>query len=224
MYTRRSGERPEVKNEEISCPSLPKAEAEKTKPVILRGVFSQADIDSLDRLYAAMKAESKSSTASGVSLIFPEDEMEQDWGECHEVIFMQLQERFDRELPELLQKLYAFLQEHDEWNQLSIPFVRRSVEYHVYRKDGELLDAGHCDSGSLLTISVLLNDPEEFSGGRFITWDGKNPIYHDSLQKGDGILFCSEKVHNVETVTSGVRRVFVMELWSGKKTVVDRWR
>ena len=81
------------------------------------------------------------------------------------------------------------------------------------------MDPGHTDAGSSLTLSVLLSDPAEVSGGTFITWrrrfrrEKPTPTAHATLGRGDGILFYSEDMHNVTPVESGQRHAFVIELW-----------
>lgn len=77
------------------------------------------------------------------------------------------------------------------------------------------MDLGHRDYGSALSLSILLSDPTTFTGGEFITYDGgdlEKPIVH-AASRGDGILFHSEKRHNVRPITSGTRHSLVLELW-----------
>jgi hypothetical protein len=97
----------------------------------------------------------------------------------------------------------------------------RTIELHHYTAGGGLLTPGHKDTGSELTMSVLLSDPTEVSGGDFVTYssshdsDGREevvPIAH-KMQRGDAILFNSEQFHNISTVKSGVRMSLVVELW-----------
>ena len=40
----------------------------------------------------------------------------------------------------------------------------------------------------------------------------------------DGVLFASERRHNVTTCTGGVRRAFVLELWEGAENRHNRHR
>ena len=85
---------------------------------------------------------------------------------------------------------------------------------------------GHCDSGSALTISILLSEPSDFKGGEFVTWKdaGQVPVVHSTLARGDAVLFHSEKLHNVNVVEAGCRRSFVAELWEGATNITDRGR
>ena len=36
------------------------------------------------------------------------------------------------------------------------------------------------------------------------------------LERGDGVLFSSERIHNVSAVMGGVRHALVMELWEAE--------
>lgn len=102
------------------------------------------------------------------------------------------------------------------------------------------MNRDHRDSGSSLTMSVLLSPPDSFHGGRFLTWDcgGANdgrgarlrawtdddaPTEHE-LCRGDGILFRSEDLHNVAPVTDGLRHALVIELWAKPPNNINRYR
>jgi len=98
----------------------------------------------------------------------------------------------------------------------------RCIELHKYEVDGSLLDPGHRDNGSARTISVLLSHPHEFSGGQFVTYSEGFPVMHE-LAEGDAVLFHSEQLHNVVTVTSGVRFSLVVELWARPANSHDRY-
>ena len=92
----------------------------------------------------------------------------------------------------------------------------RTVELHHYAAGGGLVDPGHRDCGSELTLSVLLSDPEHVSGGDFVTYrEGK--AYAHKMERGDAILFNSQKLHNISTVNSGLRKSLVVELWPSKR-------
>ena len=91
----------------------------------------------------------------------------------------------------------------------------RTIELHHYSTGGGLLTPGHRDCGSDLTISILLSDPEYVSGGDFVTYTDGVPKAH-KMGRGDAILFKSEKLHNISTVTKGIRQSLVVELWPDK--------
>ena len=63
---------------------------------------------------------------------------------------------------------------------------------------------------------------DDFDGGKFVTWREGECVEH-TLQRGDGVLFQSEKCHNVSTVTRGVRQSLVIELWAGQPNSSDRF-
>ena len=95
----------------------------------------------------------------------------------------------------------------------------RTIELHHYSPGGGLLIPGHRDCGSDLTISILLSDPDEVTGGDFVTYasgEGRAPTAH-KMGRGDAILFQSDKLHNISTVQSGVRKSLVVELWPSKR-------
>ena len=95
----------------------------------------------------------------------------------------------------------------------------RCIEAHTYTRGGGLLEQGHIDQGSSLSLSVLLTEPSE--GGHFVTTGADGTVTH-ALSRGDGVLFRSDAIHNVTTVTDGVRRSLVIELWDGAPTERDR--
>jgi hypothetical protein len=92
----------------------------------------------------------------------------------------------------------------------------RCIELHHYSKGGGLTDPGHRDCGSALTMSVLLSDPDAVTGGDFVTYSDGAPVAH-KMGRGDAILFHSEKLHNISTVTSGLRQSLVVELWPSQR-------
>ncbi|KAH8045044.1 hypothetical protein JL720_16840 [Aureococcus anophagefferens] len=97
----------------------------------------------------------------------------------------------------------------------------RCIEHHTYGAGSGLLMANHRDNDSCLTVSALLSDGH--GGGRFVTYRDGRPQPHD-LGAGDAVLFPSEKLHNIETVTSGVRTALVVELWRDKTNAKDRFQ
>jgi hypothetical protein len=59
-------------------------------------------------------------------------------------------------------------------------------EYHEYTVGGEVCDPTHSDGGSLVTMSVLLNDQSEFTGGDFTTLeeDGVTVTKFSGFERG----------------------------------------
>ena len=107
---------------------------------------------------------------------------------------------------------------------LAQPLQVRCAEYHSYAEGGGLLQPGHRDDGSALTMSVLLSEPRGagFSGGEFVTWsDDGLPVAHE-LRRGDAVLFHSCRAHNVAQVTGGLRQSLVIELWPKEANRQDR--
>lgn len=98
----------------------------------------------------------------------------------------------------------------------------RCVEFHRYATGGELIDPGHIDVGSTLTLSVQLSPLEQQQGGRFTTTDPSGRLIEYDLQRGDAILFCSETVHNVQAITGGSRNSLVVELWTDPPNKLNR--
>ena len=88
---------------------------------------------------------------------------------------------------------------------------------------GGLPDPGHIDVGSTLTLSLQLSDPvPRRDGGRLTTTDASGVVTTHELDRGDAIIFCSESVHNVQTLTAGTRNSLVIELWTCAENKVDR--
>ncbi len=144
----------------------------------------------------------------------------------HRVVYLHRDWRLGGTLPRLLERVLCRVRQLDaaRWRQLLGRSVSvRSAELHTYRPGGSVADPEHRDHGSLLTLSVLLTPPDEFEGGAFLCeqpeaasaaaeQSGPAPV---ALGVGDGVLFPSEKRHNVSTLTRGMRCSFVLELWEG---------
>ena len=81
---------------------------------------------------------------------------------------------------------------------------------------GALSDPTHCDGGSLVTLDIMFSAPGDFQGGTFVTPEYDGILAKHSFEQGDLIVFPSHKYHYVEPVTTGHRRVMVMEIWRGK--------
>jgi hypothetical protein len=137
----------------------------------------------------------------------------------HITAYLHCQERIQQELPAVLAKVIAAMRSTDSWGLLAAPGVEggqvRVCEYHDYTVGGAVSHPKHCDSGSLVTMSVLINDMSDFTGGAFTTLEADGTVTrYDDLQRGDGLVFVSEKWHSVQPVLSGCRRTLVTELWS----------
>lgn len=147
------------------------------------------------------------------------------WTDEHVVLYMHLNDWFVRTLPDLWCRIRGGM-ESRPWMEGGVPVLDsgfvgadtqsmsrvRSIELHHYATGGGLVTPGHRDCGSDLTISVLLSDPAEVSGGDFVTYREGVPVAH-KMGRGDAILFKSEDLHNISTITSGLRQSLVVELW-----------
>mmetsp|Transcript_25162 Transcript_25162/g.58215 ORF Transcript_25162/g.58215 Transcript_25162/m.58215 type:complete len:199 (-) Transcript_25162:56-652(-) len=144
----------------------------------------------------------------------------------HRLVHLHRGRRLQRALPALLERVLNRVRTEDaaRWRLLRGRAANvRSAELHVYTTGGSVADPEHRDAGSLLTISVLLSPQAEFGGGELLLWRAANgegavggfaPL-GEELQPGDGVLFPSEKRHNVRALTHGTRRAFIIELWAG---------
>mmetsp|Transcript_55628 Transcript_55628/g.178470 ORF Transcript_55628/g.178470 Transcript_55628/m.178470 type:complete len:454 (-) Transcript_55628:28-1389(-) len=209
---------------------LARPEAEATAPALLPGLLAPEELRLVDALGRAHLAAADEAPPSLFDL--PEEaagfhaaaEVALHSLKEHQVLYLHGCEALADEacgLPAIERKLVAAMRANDQWGLLASREVNvRSFEYHVYADGGSVLDPEHRDDGSLLTLSVLLSPPGDFEGGGFVTWQGGQRVQH-ALGRGDGILFASEKRHNVETVR-GDRRALVLELWSGPRNRKSR--
>lgn len=129
---------------------------------------------------------------------------------------------------EVIESIVQSMKDHDPRGREAAAGLNvRCVELHHYSVGAGLMDPDHKDSGSSLTLSVLLTDPSMLRGGEFLTWQGHPStgvaVAH-ALGLGDGILFRSEDYHNVRPVTAGTRETLIIELWVGQSNRVDRNR
>lgn len=198
-------------------------------PLVLRGLLDGEQIEGLLRL---------------------RDELAPMWipihdaGKGHTILYLHAGQAAGRgvlyrsECAELLQGLVGRMRSSDPRaslapGELARDLSVRCVELHRYGVGGSLMARDHRDTGSSLSMSVLLSEPSTVGGGEFVTWEagrrrdawdeGDEPVEH-RLSRGDALLFRSEDLHNVTPVTSGVRQSLVIELWAKQPTDVDRYR
>lgn len=99
----------------------------------------------------------------------------------------------------------------------------RTMELHEVMPGGALPQRNHYDSGSCVTLDVMLARPGlDFTGGAV---EFPNPGIDDAtaprpvqslpFEQGDALVFPSHKFHCVNPVASGERRVLVVEFWCG---------
>jgi hypothetical protein len=99
----------------------------------------------------------------------------------------------------------------------------RSIEYHAYGAGGAVDAETHRDTGSALTMSVLLEKPTE--GGDLVATENGRLATFETLRRGDAVVFPSEKRHGVTPRGEGAvgrRRSIVVELWEGGVTKKNR--
>ena len=197
---------------------LPTVEsAQRTSVVRARGVFSASDIAAVHALQAshARRMGTAGRTEGNTSAAYRAG--------AWETSYLSTEGLFKERLPQLRDRLVALAHEVDtshEWQVLTCataPVVPRCVELHAVERGGSLPYPEHYDSGSLVTIDVMLSDPSEFEGGEFSTLEADGKMAHHSFEKGDALVFVSHKYHCVSPVTSGTRHVLVCELWEGEE-------
>ncbi|KAH8046111.1 hypothetical protein JL722_13829 [Aureococcus anophagefferens] len=81
------------------------------------------------------------------------------------------------------------------------------------RRGSSLADPMHFDSGSIVTLDVMLDEAD--AGGVFETLEADGALRPHVFERGDAIVFPSYKYHSVSQIEAGLRRVLVMELWQG---------
>jgi len=99
----------------------------------------------------------------------------------------------------------------------------RVIEFLSYNQLGGL--GWHRDSDSIYTMSIMLSNPGEFSGGELHVLvpagddvQQGNASVRDIVPAaigagGTAFIFDSEDVHRVTNITSGKRKVLVIEFW-----------
>ena len=205
--------------------------ARRTKPILARATLHESEVA------AILDAANTMAGAYDVA-----------YGKAHAALFMHRRGYFGSALPELLPRLveqmrHAAVKWHGE--EAAAAMNLRCIEFHTYQAGGGLLDVDHRDTGSAVSMAILLSDAAQMEGGRFITWglkagcprctiaaEAKGEVacatcptsrLHE-MARGDALLFDSEKSHNVSTLTRGVRHSLVLELWNGPQLTHDRDR
>jgi PKHD-type hydroxylase len=87
-------------------------------------------------------------------------------------------------------------------------------EYYHYHVDTQYQETNISKDNHLtrkLSISILLNDPNEFEGGNFDICVGSPDVpLSNKLEKGTAIFFPSHMLHRVSSITRGVRKSLVV--------------
>lgn len=142
----------------------------------------------------------------------------------HTTTYLQTKDIFETELQWLFERVRNVV--HDVnisqgWGfgiGESCAFNVRVAEYHEMFKGGSLRDNKHYDCGSLITVDIMLQEANQ--GADFQTLEnmnGEESLKRHSFRNGDALVFVSHKYHCVSKLKAGVRKVLVVEFWSGKK-------
>ena len=215
---------------------LPDAAVEATPVVALVGLLSAGEIR---QIFSSSEALAQAPMPPKGTLKIGAYPHHVRYGGSHVALFLHRGEHFARHCPLLLSKLVnAMRSQPHMYFSPQLPLAVRVVELHSYTPGDGLMVDGHRDQGSILTMSVLLSDASDFTGGTFTTagrgddggdesdggdggGGGSTHVPHH-VEKGGAILFHSEKMHNVAPVTRGVRHSLVIELWLGPPNKRDR--
>ena len=197
---------------------LPSVEAAQPLSVVrVRNFFSEDDIRKIFALKASHAA--ALGTTGRTEGNYAAAYRAGAWETC----YLSTDGLFKSELPQLRTRLLELAYEVDakhEWHVLSRatePVVPRCVELHAVERGGSLPYPEHYDSGSLVTIDVMLSSPGDFEGGQFSTLEADGTMARHPFEKGDALVFVSHKFHCVAPVTAGTRHVLVTELWEGEE-------
>ncbi|KAL1521893.1 hypothetical protein AB1Y20_021544 [Prymnesium parvum] len=196
---------------------------ENTPPCIISQLFSREEVEQC--LQAAARIGSENPFAPG-ELCAALDGRGHDVGYSGEHIatYLHKDAYFQTGWPLLYDKLLRAMRSQPGYcDDPALQLRLRCIELHSYAVGGGLYEPGHCDCGSLLSMSVLLSDPEQdgVAGGQFVTWTNGEPVVH-AMRGGDAVLFKSRKAHNIATVTHGMRQSLVIELWIGGTNTRNR--
>ena len=199
--------------------------AEATRPLYHRGLLSAEEVLGLVQAAQTLEASfgNRRLTNQGTKIWY---------SSSHETLYLHHGGWFSHHFPSLLDRLVQTMRQCAAlWHQQEACDDRaekqtgdveaasrlnvRCIELHTYVVGGALTMPAHRDSGSTISMSVLLSDAKTCDGGKFVTWsDKRHPVEHE-LQRGDAILFPSERIHNVSPVLAGQRKSLVFELWTG---------
>lgn len=99
-----------------------------------------------------------------------------------------------------------------------IDIVTDPIHYVIYPEDGGHLD-WHMDVGAYgvnrrkLAMTVQLSDSNDYEGGDFEIWDGRENFITVPREKGDIVVFPTFLLHRVKPITKGQRKCLVF--WTG---------
>lgn len=182
--------------------------------VLLDNVLSPTQVDAMNALGKCV--------FDTTPHVWPHYQMRSQIGKHHCTFVQGLVQTF---LPGLAARLYqalqtAFWYDGDETKtfdflgtRISFPTADtlgiRSMEYLTYEAGHKV--GLHDDTDSVLTLSVALDEPNAYQGGDFHLTSSTDLFVGPAA--GSTIAIFSESMHGVTPVTSGVRRVLVVEFW-----------
>lgn len=82
---------------------------------------------------------------------------------------------------------------------------------HVYHPGGGVFNPKHHDSGSLVTVVLMLSPSRDYVGGSFQTLEVGGTLRQWPFDRGDALVFCANKYHSVGPLLSGRREVLIFE-------------
>ena len=145
------------------------------------------------------------------------------YSESHVALNLHRDGAFVTALPALMSKIVEGMRSQpDHWCDPAMALNVRCVEYHTYHAGDGLMTDGHKDYGSVLSMSILLSQPNADGGGQLMTWKDGAQVAH-AMGRGDALLFPSLKTHNVSPIAHGERRSLVIELWAGETNRNNRY-
>lgn len=198
------------------CPAarMDVAQAQQSRVVTIEGLLSPADVAKV------LECASEYAESAGRDV----SKSDGRW----ETLYLHTGAFFQTRCPDVLAKIVSGVTqaEHAEPSMGRLMTSRqpaevglRCIEYHEVRPGGSLPDVKHYDTGSMLTVDIMLSQAGEFAGGEFSTLESDDRLVRqqsfDAAATGDALLFVSHKYHCVQPVISGLRRVLVIEFWLG---------
>lgn len=211
--------------------------ADESEPLLVHGLLTTDDIERICAFMSSIQPpenEGYEDDDSAIASVLFGDGME--WSAAEDAVHSLREHRVThlhregvdaRPLELVRAKLLRalFTADAKRWNVLRGRSVYlRSFEHHSYETGGSVMDEGHRDGGSLLTLTVLLGRSETCQGGVFRTIRDADQWQEHEIAVGDAAIFVSEKRHTVTPVTAGTRQSMVMELWGGGVTRHNRHR
>lgn len=148
----------------------------------------------------------------------PTDDVDYYGNPIHTTTYLQHNSLFLERLPWLHHKVLKLVQRVNclhNWGFSLKPrtFSLRVAEYHEMCKGGALSNKYHYDIGSLITVDIMLEEPQR--GACFQTLEANGTVIHHPFCRGDALIFVSHKYHNVSPLERGRRKVLVLEFWNG---------